>query len=157
MRSIQVLCFGALLVLAGRPLEAEESPLGKTTIAATADVRHRTGLVVSSDVLHFHVTDAGQPAEVVVTFSAGARTASTADVLLFVTALNAHSDPSLIGTALTISSGTSEAVTGPVTSDGPSLAAQWIGGGLRNGRIHFQLRAAPGTYVVPVRFLLTAP
>jgi len=156
MRSVQVLCFVALPILACGSLEAEET-LGKASVAATADVRHRTGLVVSSDVLRFHVTDGGQPAEVVVTFAAGARTTSGADVLLFVTALGAQGDPSLVGASLTVSSGTHEAVTGPVTPHGPILAAQWIGGGLRSGRIHFQLRAMPGTYVVPVRFLLTAP
>jgi hypothetical protein len=45
-----------------------------------------------------------------------------------------------------------------ISASSQAVAGRWTGSGLRHGRLVFALHDnAPGTYVVPVRFILSAP
>jgi hypothetical protein len=49
-------------------------------------------------------------------------------------------------------------MAGRLTTAKPVVAGRWIGNGRRNGRLIFALRAAArGSYVLPLRFVLSAP
>jgi hypothetical protein len=56
-------------------------------------------------------------------------------------------------------SGVGEGTTsGALVQSQPSIAGRWTGSGLRTGTLVFVLRAAaPGTYLLPVRFVLSTP
>ena len=118
-------------------------------ISATATFAPRTSLQVSSQVLQFHVTDGSSVAEASVEFAAGARTRNGGDVMLVVEA-----PPLPPGGALTMAAGTEGTIATAVVQDAPTVVARWVGAGLRTGRVTFQLKAAPGRYEIPVRFLL---
>jgi hypothetical protein len=48
--------------------------------------------------------------------------------------------------------------SGSVTAEAPTVAGQWIGSGVRRGRLVFALRSSTrGTHIVPVRFVLSTP
>ena len=135
---------------------AAGSTVARTSVVASADVRTRTSIVASTELLRFQVAEENQPAIATLTFSAGARAAATSEVLLLVTAdepleSTASTDEEI---ALTMSSGASAR---PVIAGERVLAATWIGGGLRTGQLQFELRATPGTYSVPVKLQLIVP
>jgi hypothetical protein len=49
-------------------------------------------------------------------------------------------------------------LAGPLSPDTQAVAGRWLGSGLRTGRFVFSLRAAaPGSYTVPIRFVLSTP
>jgi len=121
------------------------------SVTATATFASRTSLRVSTHVLRFHVTDEAIAAEAVVEFAAGARTSRDGEVALVV-----RTAAEMSGMMLTVSGGTSGAVPGTVANADATVIARWAGGGSRNGHLHFRLRAAPGTYAVPVTFQLSA-
>ena len=124
------------------------------SLTAVATFGPRTALEVSSHVLRFNVTDASIPAEAVVTFTAGARTRTDGDVLLFVeTASQGAEAPG----ALAIVGGAEGTIAGSVARDAPTVAVRWLGGGLRTGGVRFRLQAPPGQYDIPVRFQLRLP
>jgi hypothetical protein len=50
-----------------------------------------------------------------------------------------------------IAAGTDNAMPGRVDAGASTPAARWLGGGVHAGRLRFELRAAPGTYVVPIQ------
>jgi hypothetical protein len=135
---------GALLI-------AADSTVARTSVVASAEIRTRTSIVGSTDMLRFHVTDANQPADAILTFAAGARAAASSEVLLLVST-ETTADASEM--ALTVSAGPN---THPIIAGERVIAMQWIGGGLRSGELRFQLRAAPGTYTVPVKLHLIVP
>ena len=121
----------------------------------------RTSLKVSADLLRFDVASSGQPATASVEFSAGTRTQSGAEVVLSVEPLRGVEGPGGAGdveTALSFAGQGEGTLQGVLRTAGPTVAGQWIGSGLREGRLVFALRAgASGTYTVPVRFVLSAP
>jgi hypothetical protein len=121
--------------------------LATATLTASAQVSPRTAVQVSSDVLVFQVIDAEVPAEATVTFTAGARTRPDREVRLFM------SQDLPASVTMTGSDGTLHAVM----SNEPVMVSRWTGGGRKRGEIRFQLRGAPGTYTIPVRFSLNAP
>lgn len=142
---------------------------GSTTLVVTATFNSRTSLNVSADVLQFDVVSPADPAVATVAFSARARTAGSAQVVLSVEPLQEVSGPhgpalsSVEGpldtqSALTFSGVGEGTLSGAVTASGPTVAGRWIGSGLRHGTLVFALRAtAPGKYSIPVRFVLSAP
>jgi hypothetical protein len=139
----------------GEPVSQGSAPQVTQSVTATATFGPRTSLQVSSQVLQFHVTDAWIPAEATVEFAAGARTRSGGEVLLVVQVRDPERLwPETAGQSLTIVAGTEGTMAGSVVHDAPAVAARWIGGGLRTGRVTFRLQAAPGQYTVPVTFLL---
>jgi hypothetical protein len=145
---------------AGAP-EAWAADTTSATVVVTAQFGSRTSLRVSSELLQFDVMSPGQPATVSVDFAAGARTRSGAEVILSVERLRAIEGP---GGAADVESSVrfegegAGTLGGDLSVAGPSLAGKWLGSGMRAGRIVFSLRAAAsGSYVLPVRFVLSAP
>jgi hypothetical protein len=154
-RLVSILVSFACVVFAATPPGVEGAESKSSTVAVVAGFGSRTSLKVSSQILQFAVSDPDEPAVAVIEFSAGTRTQSGADVLLTVERLPSMDCPD--GTALTFvgeGPGTSAGTLDPVA---PTIAARWTGSGLRTGRLKFVLHTSPGTYTVPVRFVLSAP
>jgi hypothetical protein len=140
-----------------------------TTLRVVATFNSRTSLSVSADVLQFEVVSAGDPAVAMVDFSARARTAGSAQVVLSVEplqdvqgpsgpALSSVEGPAALQASLTFSGVGEGTLSGAVAPSGLTVASRWTGSGLWHGTLMFALRAtAPGKYTVPVRFVLSAP
>jgi len=60
------------------------------------------------------------------------------------------------GMMLTVSGGTTDIVPGTLANDDGTVVARWVGGGSKNGKLQFSLRAAPGMYAIPLTFQLSA-
>lgn len=160
MRSIQLLVGVAITasLLAG-PSPVSAADAATTSVVVTAQFSSRTSLRVSTDLLQFDVAAPNQPATAGVDFSAGARTHSGGEVLLSIEQLGGIAGP---GGASDVESSVSFAGEGDGTLDGAlvgtAVAGRWTGSGLRQGRLVFALRAgASGNYLLPVRFILSAP
>lgn len=129
-------------------------------LTVSATFSSRTSLKVSADLLRFEVA-AGQPATAIVEFSAGTRTQSGAQVVLSVEPLRGVEGPGGAGdveTSLSFAGQGEGTLGGMLRGTGPTVAGQWMGSGMRHGRLVFALQAdASGTYTVPVRFVLSAP
>jgi len=141
------------------PVSAAET--ASTSVVVSARFSSRTSLRVSNDVLQFDVVSPGDTATTVVDFSAGVRTHAGAEILLSVEQRRGVEGPSGAGD---VESSVSFAGQGNGTLDGALgassqvVAGRWTGSGLRQGRLVFAMRAgASGTYIVPVRFNLSAP
>jgi hypothetical protein len=128
-------------------------------VSVTADVQGRTSLDASTSTLVMTtVPDAisgAQKAVATIDYVASARTRHGGEVLLAVERGAVHGPAG-------VSDGETEVTFGAVGARGlggqPSVAARWVGSGSRRGTIVFTLHASvPGTYVVPVRLILTAP
>jgi hypothetical protein len=145
-----------LLVAATASAETASASL---VVAAT--LNSRTSLHVSEDVLRFDVAGADQPVTASVDFSAAARTAADAEVLLSVEPIRegqGPEGPSDLAASLTFSGIGEGTLTGTIAPSGLTAAGRWTGSGLRHGRLVFALRAsAPASYRIPVRFVLSAP
>jgi hypothetical protein len=140
-----------------------------TTLTVVATFNSRTSLSVSADVLQFEVVSSGDPAVAMVDFSARARTAGSAQVVLSVEplqdvqgpsgpALSSVEGPADPQASLTFSGVGEGTLSGAVAPSGLTVASRWTGSGLWHGTLMFALRAtAPGKYTVPVRFVLSAP
>jgi hypothetical protein len=120
------------------------------SLTATLTFAPRTALTISTPTLHFVVTDAATPAYATVEYSAAARTRADGEVTL-VMRVSGDVAP---GVVLSISGGSDGVAVGEVASRQDVAAARWTGSGLRTGRITVALSARPGTYDVPVTFLL---
>src|SRR5262245_4452055 len=143
----------ASVLLSVATIASAESASATVVVAATFG--SRTSLQVSSDVLQFDVASSDDPAVARVDFSARARTAGNAQVVLSVEPLHEVPGPS---SALTFSGVGEGTLSGAVVPSGFTVAGRWMGSGLRQGTLVFALRAsAPGKYSVPVRFVLSAP
>jgi hypothetical protein len=130
------------------------------SVVATVRVTSRTSLTVSTSMLRFQVTDPSQPARATVEFDAGARVADRGEIVLTVEAiepLHGPGGPFDGDGALTFSGAGDGTVSGALTT-APVQAARWHGSGHRRGVLTFEFRAAaPGEYLVPVHFVLSAP
>ncbi len=153
----------AILAVAALVVPASAGASGATSgvVVVSAQFGSRTSLRVSTELLQFDVVAPGQPATAAITFSAGARTRSGADVVLSVESVRATDGP---GGAADVESslafeGEGEGTTsGVIAGPAPTVAARWSGSGLRTGRLVFSLRSrAPGSYTVPVRLVLSTP
>ena len=154
-RLVSILGSFACVVFVATPPGVEGAESKSSTVAVVAGFGTRTSLKVSSQSLQFAVSDAGEPAVAVIEFSAGARTQTGADVLLTVERLPSIDCPD--GATVTFAGEGRGTRAGALDPLAPTVAARWTGSGLRTGRLTFVLRAAPGTYTVPVRFVLSAP
>ena len=140
------------------PAAAAESSVGTLTVVATFNTR--TTLSVSSKVLHFDVDDPQQPATASIDFQAKARTAVSGEVVLCVEPLRTLEGPGELANAESVvfhgeGDGT---LQGTVTPSSAATAGRWTGSGVRTGRLVFALRASSrGSYLLPVRFVLSAP
>jgi hypothetical protein len=133
-----------------------------TNVVVTAQFSSRTSLRVSTDVLKFDDAASGGLPTAAVDFSAGARTHSGGEVMLSVERRRSTGGS---GDRTEFESVVSFAGRGNGTLDGSlhsassrAVAGRWTGSGLRHGRLVFALHGgAPGTHIVPVRFILSAP
>ncbi len=153
------LCF---VIMASLPTMGSSTVLADSTIAikpivANAEVRSRTSIVASTEVLRFRVTDPNQPADGMLTFSAGARASASSEVVLVAragSALESSGGSTSPAIGLTVVSSSAAIV---VDAGLPVVVSRWTGGGSRSGELRFQLRAAPGTYTIPVKLELIVP
>lgn len=144
----------AALLLAPPALASEA--VRQVTLAA--HVESRTSLRVSTNTLTFVVRADGGTATASVDYTAAARTRHDAEVVLSVEPLRSVDGPGGAADLETMLSVDSETTGSQPVSSMPVLAARWTGSGVREGRLTFTLRAdAAGTYVVPVRVVLSVP
>jgi len=157
---IVTVLFGASVLLAA-PWVCLAGDSSTASVTVTAGFASRTSLRVSTELLRFDVKAAGQSTETIVDFAAAARTHHGGEVVLTVElagTLNGPAGGSHVETSLTFSGFGHGLAKGPVDQSAPSIAGRWIGSGLRTGQLAFTLRSsAPGSYSVPVRFVLSAP
>jgi hypothetical protein len=152
MRPLRVIAvLGALLSVAANSAIAADA--ATATVLVSVQFSSRTSLRVSSDLLQFDVAAPGAAATAAIDFSAAARTHAGAEVLLSVEPTRGAD-----GAALTFAGEGNGTVDGALGAVAPTVAARWTGSGVRNGRLVFALRGgASGRYVVPLRFVLSAP
>jgi hypothetical protein len=155
---LTVLCGASVLIAPGVCVAGDSST---ASVRVTAGFASRTSLKVSTELLRFDVGAAGQSIETIVDFSAAARTHQGGEVVLTVELAGALDGPggaSDVEASLTFSGIGNGLAKGPLDHASPSVAGRWIGSGLRTGQLAFTLRSsAPGSYSVPVRFVLSAP
>ena len=160
MRSRQV-CSLALLATALSAVAAFAEDVARASVHVNVQVAARTSLRVSSELLQFDVARPDAPATAAIEFSAGARTASGADIVLSVEPLHGIDGPggaADVETALTVAGHGQGLLSGHVDPVRSTVVGRWSGSGLRTGRLVFTLRAhAAGSYAMPVRFVLSAP
>ena len=159
MRAPQFALLGVcLLALSGGTVVVAQSG---AAVPVNATFAPRTSLRISTRVLRFDVDSPDMPSAAVVEFSAGARIAAGADIVLSVTPVRAIHGPggaADVATSLTFQGEGPGTQGGSLTAAAPAIAARWVGSGLRRGRLVFSLRAgAPGTYTVPLEFVLSTP
>jgi len=142
---------------------ASASPSADTTahLTLTATVSGRTRLSVSARVLAFDVLPDEAQATTVLDFSAAARTLAGGEVVLtiepehWLVGPGGAADADAVVTFAGDGDGTLYGALQPRTA---SVAGRWVGSGLRDGRLFFTLQtAAPGSYRLPVRFVLSTP
>jgi len=142
------------LVMCAMPAAASDAV---QQMVITAHLESATSVRVSSHTLVFDVSGDGQAATASIDYRASARTGSGAEVVFSIEPLRAVEGPGGSADAdclLTLGGGDGA----PLSAHEPTMLARWTGSGTRAGRVTFTLRAAAaGTYVVPVRLLLTAP
>lgn len=146
-----------LTILPAPALAATGADTKSVVVTATFD--SRTSLRVSSQLLQFDVVDG--EAVAAIDFSAGARTRSGGEVVLTVEPARAAEGPggaADVETSVTFAGEGDGTRSGALSSSSPAVAGRWNGSGLRTGRMVFSLRsAAPGSYSLPVRFVLSTP
>jgi hypothetical protein len=140
-----------LLTVSVTASAAETACVGVTVVATFSS---RTTLQVSADELLFNVTSAEAPAVASVDFLAAARTHAGGPVVLSLEPIGSP-DPDASLSFSGQGEGTTSATVGSVTS---TIAGQWVGSGVRHGRLMFALRSTTlGRHAVPVRFVLSTP
>ena len=155
MRCLFPVCVVAGLLIVPASASAAETVRGSVTVVATFS--SRTTLQVSSDLLTFDVTSADTPAIASVDFLAAARTHADGPVVLSIDPLREAGFETAVA-SLAFNGDGAGTTSGSVSSHVPTVAGQWIGSGVRRGRLVFALRSSTcGTHIVPIRFVLSAP
>jgi hypothetical protein len=151
------LAAGAWLVVLGVfawTSSADAQAVAASTLVLGATFAPRSSLTVSASRLQFDVAEDGRVGEVVVAYRVAARTRRGGGVALIVEPSGSLEASGGVGTAgLTVTCG--------AEAGGPALFAghaktvgRWRESGVREGTIRCRLdgAAAPGHYVLPVRF-----
>ncbi len=142
---------------------ASASLLADTTahLTLSATVSGRTRLTVSARVLDFDVAPGVERATAELTFVAAVRTAADGEVVLtiepdrWLVGPGGAADADAIVTFEGVGDGTICGLLQPRT---PSVAGRWTGSGRRDGRLSFRLQTSvPGSYLLPLRFVLSTP
>jgi hypothetical protein len=161
MRSLPLFVCLCAAVSMVAPSSAAASETATASVAVTATFNAKTSLKVSTQILQFEVTSPEREATAAVEFSAGARTRQSGEVVLTIEPDHAILGPggaADVDTSLRFAGDGDGIRSGALQSSQPTIAGLWRGSGLRKGRVVFALRAAaPGTYTLPVRFVLTLP
>lgn len=149
----------ALLTAAALWLPSTAGADTTSNLTLSVQVQGRTKLTVSTRVLHFDVVNPGVPAVATLDFVAASRTRTDGEVLLTVEPEAWVDGPGGAADVETEVSFTGEgALGGTLAASTPVAAGRWTGSGRRTGRLSFNLRAgAEGSYVMPVRLVLSAP
>jgi len=130
------------------------------TVTMRAVFNSYTSLRVSSSQLRFEVPDTLAAPRVFIEFSGAARTRTGAQVVLSVEAVGAIQPPAGGPSADLVVGYEGEGENaGTLSEAGPHVAGRWTGSGVRQGRVLFTLVGAtvPGTYLLPLKFVLSAP
>jgi hypothetical protein len=147
----------AALTLAAVPAGADV----RAVVKVTAHVHARSVLRVSTQQLTWDLPVEGGSRTAVVDFTASARTARDAEIVLIVEPERWIVGPRGVAAAdahLTFSGLGSGMLAGRLNRASPAVAGRWTGSGQRAGQLAFELRAAlAGRYHLPVRLVLTAP
>ena len=155
MRCLFPACVVAGLLIVAVNASAAETACGSVTVVAT--LSSRTTLQVSSDLLAFDVASTETPATASVDFLAAARTHAGSPVVLSIEPDHEATSEGALS-SLTFNGEGAGTTSGTVRAEAPTVAGQWIGSGVRRGRLVFALRSSTlGTHIVPIRFVLTAP
>jgi hypothetical protein len=149
----------AAAAVASPPTEGAPSESATGTLQISVDVRSRTSLHVSTQVLQFHVTAPAEPATGVIEFIASSRTREGGEVLLATDAVRGTpADMQEEDAVLTFRGHGHGLTVGALNGPGTAIVGRWIGSGRRSGRVAFVLRARrAGTYTVPIRLVLSCP
>jgi hypothetical protein len=155
-----VLTFVAL-VCAVAASQAHAAEKATASVRVNVRVASRTSLRVSSDVVRFDLPERGGAATAAISFSAGARVPAGARVVLTLEPLRHVEGPggaADVEGSITFEGDGDGLLHGKLEGARPVVAARWQGSGLREGRLLFTLRSeAPGSYTLPVRFVLSTP
>jgi hypothetical protein len=155
MRCLFPVCVAAGLLSVAVNVSAAETACRSVTVVATFS--SRTTLQVSSDLLTFDVISAEAPATASVDFLAAARTHAGGPVVLSIERVREATAESAVA-SLAFNGDGAGTTSGSVSGQSPTVAGQWIGSGVRRGRLVFALRSSTtGTHIVPIRFVLSAP
>src|SRR4029453_12084998 len=111
---------------------AAETACSSVTVVATFS--SRTTLHVSSDVLQFDVVNADAPASASVDFVAAARTHDGGPVVLSIEPVRQMGSGGA-ASSLSFSGDGAGTKSGALSVDTPTVAGQWIGSGVRRGRL----------------------
>lgn len=158
--AVRRLALTVALSLLAHPARAD---VATATATLLAHVQARTVLRLSAPTLQFLVVDPARgPAEAVVEFEAAARTRTGGDVVLTLEPVGPLDGPhgaADVDARVTFLGSGEGTLSGTINGRGTSVVARWTGSGKRRGRLVFALAgiANPGLYVLPVRFVLTAP
>jgi hypothetical protein len=146
----------ATCALAQRPASAQSV---LATVEAVVGFAPRTSLFVSTRMLRFEVVDPARPSLAIVDFEARARTHAGGEVVLSVESLRAAEGPGAdVECAVTFVGEGPGTTGGALAPGGQSVVGRWAGSGRHSGHVVFALRTSmPGTYIVPVRFVLSVP
>jgi hypothetical protein len=149
----------ATAAVTAAPSAGALSDSATATLRMSIDVRSRTSLHVSTQVLQFHVTGPGVPATAVIDFSASSRTREGGEVLLAMDVMRGTpADMHGPGDLLTFRGHGEGLTAGALNGPGTAIVGRWMGSGRRSGRVSFALRARrAGTYTLPVRLVLSCP
>jgi hypothetical protein len=141
-----------------------QAPMGRAdstrVVSLSLVLQNHTSLRVSVSEARFDVTNPMSIPTVSIDFSAAARTHKDGDVVLTVEAAGSIDAPAGGPSADLAVGYVGEGDNAGTLSDaGPHVAGRWSGSGLREGRVSFTLRGATaaGTYLLPLRFVLSAP
>lgn len=135
-----------------------QSPAASATLTVHVRFAARTSLKVSSSELRFDVASPGALARATVQFAASARTRNGGEVMLTVEPAGIVDSPDGRATSsLSIVCEDERGQAAPL--QGARVVGRWIGSGTRRGSVAFTLEGAthPGSYSMPVRFVLSAP
>jgi hypothetical protein len=155
MRLLFPACVVASLLSVAVNASAADTACGSVTVVATFS--SRTTLKVSSDLLTFDVNSGETPATASIDFFAAARTHGGGPVVLSIEPVH-HAGSDVEVPSLTFNGEGAGTTSGSITGAAPTIAGQWLGSGVRQGRFVFALRSSTvGTHIVPIRFVLTAP
>jgi hypothetical protein len=147
--------------LAGMPQgPAPGRSAATAAIILRAEFKSHTSLRVSSSQLRFEIADTLDIPRVAIEFSAAARTYRDGEVALTVEPVGSLQGPDSGPPAdLMVQYDAEGGRAGSLSDAAPHVVGQWVGGGVREGRVWFTLRGAraPGVYVLALKFALSAP
>jgi hypothetical protein len=156
--SLLRLVLSAALVLTTIPAAASDTV---THVTVRAEVSARTSLQVSARELRFELPAGMTSAEATLEFVASARTRAGGEVVLTIAPDGAVTGPggaADVEVSLEFVGQGAGLVSGELMPMASSVAGRWSGSGKRQGTLTFRLRsAAPGTYIVPLTAILSAP